>query len=277
MHKKYAKGSVAIGFCDRCGFEYPLDELRAQVTDNKETAVLACKQCLDSDNPQLQLGRIPLSPEEVIAKPSSDQALGSSRHMTVTLDDKTVSFVAVNTTRMKDQAGGGVFDTTLTFGTNEISLLTTIKRKSLVRTTNAEFSSLCSDAGIIGSDFDLDVSSAKLRVGADVFGQTYTNPGATTNAYRVVTDYDPTSVTWNSFDAGASVESGTSWTTDGSVSGVVGDYYVEWDLTSMVTDWLSGKNSNFGIFFPDMSTSLLGTETPRANVVWTITAKRKLF
>ncbi len=226
--------------------------------------------------------------QQVEGRISPDPSVAESREMTVTLEDKTVSFVAVNTTRMKDQAGGGVFDTTLTFGTSNITTFGTIKRKSLVRTTNAEFSSLCNEAGIIGYDgdpdlpgnedsplFDLDVSSAKLRVGADVLGQTYTNPGATTNAYRVITDYDPDSVTWNSFGNGGTP--GTNYTTEGSVSGSVGDYYVEWDFTEMVIDWLSGKNSNFGIFFPDMSTSLLGSSTPRANVIWTITAKRKLF
>ena len=274
MHRKYAKGTVAIGFCDRCGFEYLLDELKVQITDNKATAVLVCKQCLDSDNPQLQLGRIPLSPNEVIVKPSPDQALDSSREMTVTLEDKTVSFVAVNTNKISDRGAGTAVDSTV-FKTSDVGIFVDIKDKSLVRTTNAEFSSLCNDAGIIGSAFDLDVSSAKLRVGADAIAQTYTNPGATTNAYRVITDYDPTSVTWSSFGNGGTA--GTNYTTEGSVSGSVGDYYVEWDFTEMVVDWLSGKNPNLGIFFPDMSTSLLGSSTPRANVVWTITAKRKLF
>lgn len=271
---QYAEGQKAIGSCDVCSFEYKLNELVPQVVAMRETGYLVCESCFDIDNPQSFPSEAPLKRSDILSQVAPDAGLAESRELTVTLVDKTVSFVAVNTNRISDQGAGTGFDSTL-FKTSDVGIFADIKDKTLVRTTNAEFSSLCNDAGIIGSDFELDVSSAKLRVGADVFLQTYTNPNATTNAYRVITDYDPTSVTWSSFGNGGTP--GTNYTTEGSVSGSVGDYYVEWDFTDMVIDWLSGENSNFGIFFPDMSTEVNGSVTPRANVVWTITAKRKLF
>ena len=271
---QYADGQQAIGSCDMCAFEYKLNELAPEVVAMKRTGYLVCESCLDIDNPQSFPSEAPFRRSDVLSHIAPDEGLASSRELTVTLVDKTVSFIAVNTNKISDQGVGTGFDSTI-FKTSDLRIFTDIKDKSLVRTTNAEFSSLCNDAGIIGSDFDLDVSSAKLRVGAQGFGKAYTNPGATTNAYRVITDYDPTSVTWSSFGNGGTA--GTNYTTEGSVSGSVGDYYVEWDFTDMVVDWLSGENSNFGIFFPDMSLEVFGSSTPRANVIWTITAKRKLF
>jgi hypothetical protein len=275
VHKKYAKGSIAVGFCDRCGFEYLLDELKVQITDKKATAVLVCKQCLDSDNPQLQLGRIPLSPNEVIVKPSPDQALDSSRDMTVTLDDKTVSFAASSVNTINDLTPTGT-DETL-FRTSKFSIFPPDKyHRALVRTTNSQFDSLANDEGIAGLGFDLVISSATLKVGADVLGQQYTNfPVVDSGCYRVIKEYDPSSVTWNSFGSGGS--SGTDYTPTGLVAGVVGSYYVEWDLTDMVKDWITGKTENYGVFFPDTGTQIYKWETDSENVVWTITAKRKLF
>lgn len=268
---QYADGKKALGSCDRCSFEYKLSDLMPEVVAMRRTGYLVCWSCLDKDNPQLFPERAPFRRNDVLKHIAPDEGLSESRELTVTLVDKTVSFVAANTNKISDQGTGGAVDTA-NFRT---SYILGVKDKSLVRTTNAEFSSLCNDAGILGSDFDLDVSSAKLSIGANIFGQTYTNPGATTNAYRVIAEYDPSSVSWNSFGNGG-VE-GTDYTTEGSVSGVVGSYYVEWDFTDMVVEWLSGENENFGIFFPDMSTAIFGSATTSANVVWTITAKRKLF
>ncbi len=267
-------GTVGVephGFCARCSFRYPLRTLRTETINNQQTALLVCTQCWDPDQPQNHIGEINLVEVTPLRNLAPDEGLSESRELTVTLVDKTVSFVAANTNKINDQGAGGAVDTA-NFRT---SYILGVRDKSLVRTTNAEFSSLCNDAGILGSDFDLDVSSAKLSVGANIFGRTYTNPGATTNAYRVIAEYDPSSVSWNSFGNGG-VE-GTDYTTEGSVSGVVGSYYVEWDFTDMVVEWLSDENENFGIFFPDMSTSVFGSATTSANVVWTITAKRKLF
>jgi len=268
---QYAEGQRAIGSCDVCSFEYKLNELVPQVVAMRKTGYLVCESCFDIDNPQSFPSEAPLRRSDILSQVAPDEGLSESRELTVTLVNKTVSFVAANTNKISDQGAGGAVDTA-NFRT---SYILGVRDKSLVRTTNVEFSLLCNDAGILGSDFDLDVSSAKLSVGANIFGRTYTNPGATTNAYRVITDYDPSSVSWNSFGNGG-VE-GTDYTTEGSVSGVVGSYYVEWDFTDMVVEWLSDENENFGIFFPDMSTAIFGSAATRADVVWTITAKRKLF
>lgn len=265
----------ALGICDRCGRAYKLMKLRKEYKNLTSSSLKVCDDCFDRENLQSIGTSFAMIHDETLKNPAIDNALAASRGMTVTLVDKTVSFVAANTNRINSQTGGGGFDTTIIFGTSNITFLSNVMTKSLVRTTNAEFSSLCNDAGILGSDFALYVSSAKLRVGENLFFKTYTNPGSTNNAYRVITDYDTTSVTWNSFGNGGT--EGTNYTTDGSVEGVVGEYYVEWDFTDMVSGWLSGENENYGIFFPDMSTAIVGSSTPSTNVVWTITAKRKLF
>lgn len=57
MGQPFAAGKRAIGYCDRCGFQYLLSELRSEVKNLEETDVKACPECWDPDNPQTQLGR----------------------------------------------------------------------------------------------------------------------------------------------------------------------------------------------------------------------------
>ena len=61
MTTKYARGTRAFGFCDRCQFRYPLGELVFQVFAQKITKIRVCSECLDVDHPQLMLGRIPIN------------------------------------------------------------------------------------------------------------------------------------------------------------------------------------------------------------------------
>ena len=218
---------------------------------------------LGSDSQQIR-GRISPAP-----------SVEESRELTVTLEDKTVSFVASSTNTIGSHFPSAV--TTTEFKTSDYTLFgPTRYYRALVRTTDSQFDSLCNDAGITGLGFNLVVSSAVLRVGADAFGQQYTNwPVVYNGAYRVIKAYDPASVTWNSFGSGG--VPGTDYTTEGGVLGVRGDYYMDWDLTEMVKGWLSGEDGNLGIFFPDMSDQPLVNRTDKGNVVWTITAKRSLF
>ena len=53
----FASGKYAIAICDRCGFEYPYNELRFEISDQKRTGFRVCYECLDQDQPQLQLGQ----------------------------------------------------------------------------------------------------------------------------------------------------------------------------------------------------------------------------
>jgi len=57
MSNAFAAGRRAIGYCDRCGFQYLLTELRSEVINLEDTDIKACPECWDRDNPQTQLGR----------------------------------------------------------------------------------------------------------------------------------------------------------------------------------------------------------------------------
>lgn len=270
---QYAEGKKAIGSCDRCSFEYKLSDLTPQVVAMMRTGYLVCESCLDIDNPQSFPSEAPFRRSDVLSHIAPDEGLDASRLLTITLEDKTVSFIASSTNTISSgtptTADTTIFRTSSDFGGVPF-------KRALVRTTNSQFDSLCDTAGITGLGFNLVVSSAILRVGKNFIGQKYTNePVVFNGAYRVIKAYDPTSVTWNSFGSGGIPE--VDYTTSGGVLGVRGSYYMEWDLTEMVKGWVSGEDINLGIFFPDMGTTLATLQTDSENVVWTITAKRSIF
>ena len=57
MSQAYASGEKAIGFCDRCGFQYLLHELRTETVNLNVTNIRVCESCFDPDQPQNSLGR----------------------------------------------------------------------------------------------------------------------------------------------------------------------------------------------------------------------------
>ena len=54
----YAVGKKANGICDRCGFTYLLSALKYEIEDQKRNGLRVCSECIDQDQPQLQLGKI---------------------------------------------------------------------------------------------------------------------------------------------------------------------------------------------------------------------------
>ena len=79
MVQPFSSGKHAIGFCDRCGFQFKLHELRKDIFDQIWTGNLVCDQCLDVDQPQLQLGRIPMDDPQALKNARPDQSLIASR------------------------------------------------------------------------------------------------------------------------------------------------------------------------------------------------------
>tara|TARA_R110002012_G_scaffold91963_6_gene223424 strand:- start:14243 stop:15112 length:870 start_codon:yes stop_codon:yes gene_type:complete len=69
MGRPFAAGKKAIGYCDRCGFQYLLKDLRSEVVNMEETDVKACPECWDPDNPQTQLGRHYFSEAQALRNP----------------------------------------------------------------------------------------------------------------------------------------------------------------------------------------------------------------
>ena len=69
MGRAYASGNKAEAFCDRCGFQYKLHDLRDEVVDMHETGLKVCPECWDPDQPQLQVGRWPVNDPQALRSP----------------------------------------------------------------------------------------------------------------------------------------------------------------------------------------------------------------
>ena len=69
MSGPYAVGKHAFGFCDRCGFRYPLVELKNEVIALQETSLKVCPECWDPDNPQNNLGRFTFDDAQALRNP----------------------------------------------------------------------------------------------------------------------------------------------------------------------------------------------------------------
>jgi hypothetical protein len=68
----YAYGKRAFGFCDRCGQRYDLHVLKRQIYNQVPLNLLVCPECLDVDNPQLQLGKYPVVDPIALRNPRPD-------------------------------------------------------------------------------------------------------------------------------------------------------------------------------------------------------------
>jgi len=69
MSRPFASGKHAFGFCDICGFRYPLHELKTEVINLEQTNTRACPECWSPDNPQTQLGRYSFDDPQALRNP----------------------------------------------------------------------------------------------------------------------------------------------------------------------------------------------------------------
>ena len=74
----YAAGKKAIGICDRCGFTYLLSQLKYQIENQRRNGLRVCPECLDEDQPQLQLGKIKHTEAIALYNPRVDTGKKSS-------------------------------------------------------------------------------------------------------------------------------------------------------------------------------------------------------
>ena len=81
MTVKYAKGKLSFGFCDTCGQRYDLGELKVQVVAGRATNIKNCPYCLDKDQPQYFLGRVPINDPQALRNPRPDNAQVVSREL----------------------------------------------------------------------------------------------------------------------------------------------------------------------------------------------------
>lgn len=74
MSNRFASGKKAISECDRCGFRFPLKELRSLVVKTKNINMLVCGSCWDPDHPQLLLGMYPVEDPQALRNPRPDRS-----------------------------------------------------------------------------------------------------------------------------------------------------------------------------------------------------------
>lgn len=72
MANQFSYGKIAIGLCDRCGFQYKVKELRALTIKTKKVNIRVCNSCWEPDQPQLQLGMYPVSDPQAIRNARPD-------------------------------------------------------------------------------------------------------------------------------------------------------------------------------------------------------------
>lgn len=72
MANRFANGAKSFGFCDRCGFRFPLKKLKNEVVKTKQTQIKSCPQCWSEDHPQLLLGTFPVADPQAIRDPRPD-------------------------------------------------------------------------------------------------------------------------------------------------------------------------------------------------------------
>lgn len=81
MTNRFASGKHAIAECDRCGFRFKLRQLRKLVLKTKNTNIMVCDDCYESDHPQLMQGMYPVDDPQALREPRPDLSLseGGSR------------------------------------------------------------------------------------------------------------------------------------------------------------------------------------------------------
>lgn len=89
MSRAFASPKNAFGFCDRCGFRYPLEDLKSEVINLDKTPILSCPECWDLDNPQTQLGRYTFDDPQALRNPRPTGATSGGVDETNRWDFKT--------------------------------------------------------------------------------------------------------------------------------------------------------------------------------------------
>ena len=69
MANRFATGKKAFGFCDFCGFRYPLGKLKPVIIKGKVINLLACPTDWSPDQPQLWVGTYPVDDPQAQRNP----------------------------------------------------------------------------------------------------------------------------------------------------------------------------------------------------------------
>lgn len=78
MTTQYAAGKRALAICDRCGRTCKYRELKYQIFNQQNQQIRVCPSCLDQDEPQLQVGRIPVNDPQALYQPRPDTGISGN-------------------------------------------------------------------------------------------------------------------------------------------------------------------------------------------------------
>ena len=78
MANQFASDKIAIAYCDVCGWQYKLKELKSLIVKDRDTNIKACPECWDEDQPQNRLGEFPVNDPQAVRGPRPDTSLGES-------------------------------------------------------------------------------------------------------------------------------------------------------------------------------------------------------
>lgn len=81
MATAWVSENNAFGFCDRCSFRYPLNELKYEFTNLIRNGLRVCPECFDEDHPQLQVGRYRTDDVQSLRDPRPDNSQAASRRL----------------------------------------------------------------------------------------------------------------------------------------------------------------------------------------------------
>ena len=75
----FASEKHAIANCDRCGFQFPLKELKWLTIRMKKINWRVCPSCWEKDHPQYKLGTFKIYDPQALQNPRPDVSMAASR------------------------------------------------------------------------------------------------------------------------------------------------------------------------------------------------------
>ena len=74
MSGSFASNKRALSICDRCGFDYPLKDLKTLTINREQVGLKVCPECWEADQPQLHLGEAQIYDPQALREPRPDNA-----------------------------------------------------------------------------------------------------------------------------------------------------------------------------------------------------------
>jgi hypothetical protein len=78
---QFARGSRALGICDRCGLQFLLSSLRGEVVKGSPVGNRVCRDCYDPDHPQNFIDQVKTDDNKPLRDPRPDTGLEESRKL----------------------------------------------------------------------------------------------------------------------------------------------------------------------------------------------------